>query len=54
MNEAGWPLGVRDVPWDQHEGSNGHESISWKAVMRIMMVIYINGFYFPDWEKGNV
>lgn len=51
MNEVGWPLGVRDVPWDQQEGSNGHESISWKAVMRIMMlVIYIDGFFFPDCE----
>lgn len=54
MNEAGWLLGVRTTPWDHHEGSNGHKSISRKAVMRIMMLlIYIDG-YFPDWENGSV
>lgn len=53
-NEDGWPVGVRNAPCDQWEGSNGHKSMSRKADRKIMMVeIYIDGLYFPDCEQRN-
>lgn len=55
MNGHGWLLGVRDALRDQREGSNGHKLISGKAVMKIiMLVIYVDDFYFPDCGQRNV
>lgn len=54
-NEDGWLVGVKNAPWDQWEGSNGHKSMSRKADTKIMTLeIYIDGFYFPDCEQKNV